>query len=338
MNMTQNLLNAFISLGNYIRNNSPEIDELVEKAYHHNTWFSQNETKHALNAWAKLLEKEELEKWTRHYSLNNAEPKKVGLILAGNIPMVGFHDICCVLLSGNIAQIKLSSQDQVLIKSLLNTLISFEPILKDRIIYEDRMNTIDAIIATGSNNSARHFEYYFGKIPNIIRKNRNSVAILNGNEKAEDFVKLGEDIFRYYGQGCRNVSKLYVPKDYNFSPLLDALEVYNYIGDQSKYLNNYNYYKSIYLVNREHHLDNGFILLKENESMQAPLSVLYFEYYDNMNELEVDLKSIEDQIQCVVTSENISINNQIVGFGESQKPGWMDYADGVDTMKFLINL
>ena len=336
--MREKLLKAFISLGNYIQENPSEINEIIEKAYQHNTWFSPNETKHALQAWGALLQKDELEAWLNQYPEKTMSPKKVGLILAGNIPMVGFHDVCSVLLSGHIAQIKFSSQDQVLIKHLLAKLISFEASLANSIIYEDRMNTIDAIIATGSNNSARHFEYYFGKIPNIIRRNRNSVAIIKGTETNEDFINLGEDIFRYYGQGCRNVSKLFVPKDYNFSPMLDALEVFNYIGDQSKYLNNYNYYKSIYLVNREHHLDNGFLLLKESESMQAPLSVLYFEYYEDEQILIEKIKGLEEQIQCIVCSESIELKNQQVTFGGSQKPGWMDYADGVDTMEFLMKL
>lgn len=336
--MREKLVNAFVLLGKYIENEHQEIELLVENAYQHNTWFSPNETKHALNAWKGLLKKEALENWLSNYPIRIGEPKKVGLILAGNIPMVGFHDVCSVLLAGHIAQIKLSSQDTVLIKHLLSKLIEFEPSLSSKIIYEDRMNTIDAIIATGSNNSARHFDFYFGKIPNIIRRNRNSIAVITGNETAEDFVNLGEDIFRYYGQGCRNVSKVFVPRDYNFSPMLDALEVFNYIGDQSKYLNNYNYYKSIYLVNREHHLDNGFLLLKENETMQAPLSVLYFEYYDDINLLKEKLKSQEEQIQCIVVEENLNLHNQQVPFGKSQAPGWADYADRVDTVKFLTEL
>lgn len=335
--MREKLLKAFESLGKYIAKENTELLEVIDNAYHQNTWFSANETKHALRAWAKQLEIENTRSWLSHYPKTNSSPKKVGLILAGNIPMVGFHDVCSVLFSGNIAQIKLSSQDGVLIKHLIEKLIEFEPSIADQVIYEDRMNTIDAIIATGSNNSARHFEYYFGKIPNIIRRNRNSVAILTGNETAVDFVNLGEDIFRYYGQGCRNVSKVYVPIDYDFIPMLDALEVFNYVGDQHKYLNNYNYYKSIYLVNREHHLDNGFLLLRESDSMQAPLSVLYFEHYQNIAELNSKLDLVKDQIQCIVADSNVEIEVKLP-FGQTQSPGWMDYADGVDTMKFLTEL
>ncbi len=336
--MREELIKAFDLLGEYITNKPQELELAVEKAYQHNTWFSNEECNHALSAWAKLLQSEKLSTWLADYPDHSVQPKKIGLILAGNIPLVGFQDICNVLFSGHYAYIKLSSQDTILIPHLLEKLISFYPGIQKHIVYTERMNDIDAIIATGSNNSAKHFEYYFGNKPHIIRKNRNSIAILTGKENSDDFYLLGEDIFRYYGQGCRNVSKLYVPTGYNFSPLLDTLEQYNYIADQHKYLNNYNYYKSIYLVNREHHLDTGFLLIKENKSLQAPLSVIYFEYYNSTTELESNIAELQDQIQCVVTAEHIQTKNQLVGFGKSQSPGWMDYADGVDTMEFLLGL
>lgn len=336
--MRAELIKAFDLLGQYIKNKPEELESAIDKAYQHNSWFNKEECQHALSAWGALLHTDKLSEWLSHYPENTHTPKKIGLILAGNIPMVGFQDICNVLFSGNQAYIKLSSQDTILIPHLLEKLLSFYPSLQQHIVYTERMNDIDAIIATGSNNSAKHFEYYFGNKPHIIRKNRNSIAILDGTEHADDFVLLGEDIFRYYGQGCRNVSKLYVPHDYNFSPLLDALQAYSYVADQHKYLNNYNYYKSIYLVNREHHLDTGFLLIKEHESLQAPLSVIYFEYYNNINELEQKLQLLEEQIQCVVSKKSIEVKNQVVAFGQSQAPGWMDYADGVDTMQFLASL
>ncbi len=335
--MIKEYVNAFDLLGKHLQNKE-EIKEILEKAYHHNTWFNLEESSTALQAWAELLEKNKIENWLSLYQIPTQEAKRVGLILAGNIPLVGFHDICAVLLTGHIACIKLSSQDNILIPYLLNKLIEFEPNLANKIEYAERLNHVDAVIATGSNNTARYFEYYFSKKPNIIRKNRNSVAILTGTETTADFIKLGEDIFRYYGQGCRNVSKLYVPRDYNFSPLLDALQVFEYVGDQSKYFNNYNYYKSIYLVNREHHLDNGFLLLKENTSMQAPLSVLYFEYYDEVEKLNATLETLAQDIQCIVGNTLYPFNNQVVSFGKSQAPGWEDYADGVDTVEFLVGL
>ena len=335
--MTKEYIKAFHLLGEHLKNEQV-LQGLIEKAFQQNTWFNAEETGHALRAWSNLLNETELSKWLSAYSVSTKEPKRVGLILAGNIPMVGFHDVCSVLLSGHMACIKLSSQDAVLIPSLLEKLVEIEPRLKAQIEYSERLNHVDAVIATGSNNTARYFEYYFSQKPHIIRKNRNSVAILTGKETNEDFVKLGEDIFRYYGQGCRNVSKLYVPKDYNFSPLLDALQVYEYVADQSKYYNNYNYYKSIYLVNRETHLDTGFLLLKENTSLQAPLSVLFFEYYEEHAALMKGLQEIESDIQCIVAKEGITHTSQVLGFGETQKPGWSDYADGVDTMKFLSEL
>lgn len=335
--MMKEYIQAFDLLGKHLANKE-EMKSILESAYHHNTWFNIDETSTAINAWSALLEKKSIENWLNNYQISAKEPKRVGLILAGNLPMVGYHDICSVLLTGHIACIKLSSQDNIIIPYLLNKLIEFEPSLSSKIEYVERLNHVDAVIATGSNNTARYFEYYFSKKPNIIRKNRNSIAIFDGSESTEDFVKLGEDIFRYYGQGCRNVSKLFVPRGYNFSPMLDALQVFEYVADQSKYFNNYNYYKSIYLVNREHHLDNGFLLLKENESMQAPLSVLYFEYYDEQTELCKKLDAQSNDIQCIVGNTVYPFKNQVVPFGKSQSPGWSDYADGVDTVEFLVGL
>lgn len=335
--MTEERINAFVSLGNYLKQ-SEDLNNIIEQAYLKNTWFNPKECRSALNAWAKLLERTEIEHWLSNYKLEEQSSKNVGLILAGNIPIVGFHDICSVLMTGHIANIKLSSNDDVLIPHLLTKLTEFNPLMKHQIVYVDRLNSVDAVIATGSNNSSRYFEYYFNNKPNIIRKNRNSVAILKGNESKDDFLKLGEDIFSYYGQGCRNVSKLFVPNDYDFIPLLDSLESFNYIADQSKYFNNYNYYKSIYLVNREQHLDTGFLLLKESDSMQAPLSVLYYEYYSDGANLKAKLDSLHESIQCIVSAEKFDSKNQMVNFGGSQQPGWMDYADGVDTISFLIRL
>jgi hypothetical protein len=335
--MVKEYVNAFDLLGKHLKNRE-EIKVILEKAYQQNTWFNLEESNTAIGAWAELLQKTKIENWLSAYPIPTEGAKRIGLILAGNIPLVGFHDICAVLLTGHIACIKLSSQDNILIPYLLNKLVEYEPNLASKIEYAERMNHVDAVIATGSNNTARYFEYYFSKKPNIIRKNRNSIAILTGNETAGDFIKLGEDIFRYYGQGCRNVSKLYVPRDYNFSPLLDALQIFEYVGDQSKYFNNYNYYKSIYLVNREHHLDNGFILLKENQSLQAPLSVLHFEYYDELESLITLIEEQQNNIQCIVGNTPQPFKNQVVSFGKSQAPGWEDYADGVDTVEFLCEL
>jgi hypothetical protein len=291
-----------------------------------------------LAAWTESLKRESIERWLSAYEVQEVEPKKIGLVLAGNIPMVGFHDVLTVLLSDHIACIKLSSQDNVLIPKVLEYLIKELPSVEKQIVYAERLNDVDAVIATGSNNTAQHFEQYFKSIPKIIRRNRNSIAVLNGEESFEDVQGLGFDIFSYYGQGCRNVSKLYIPREYDITKLLDQLQAYEYVIDHHKYFNNYNYYKSIYLVNREEHLDTGYVMLKESKDLQAPLSVIYYERYDSQEELELKINEIKDQVQCVVSKMALNIDAPIFSFGDSQCPALNDYADGVDTLQFLIDL
>jgi hypothetical protein len=291
----------------------------------------------AVHAIAVMLHKRDLEKWLENES-GNPEIKmhSIGLILAGNIPIVGFHDILCVLASGHKALIKLSSQDQKFIPYILNKLIEIEPAFQLQISYIDRLKDFDAVIATGSNNTSRYFDYYFSKVPHIIRKNRNSVAILNGEESKEDLKALGHDIFDYFGLGCRNVSKLYVPKDYVFEEFFESIEEFKSVADHHKYNNNYDYNKSIFLVNLDKHLDNGFILLKEDSRFVSPLAVLYYEEYHNIEQLGSELIKNEDLIQCIVSNSKLPLST--VPFGQSQCPGLFDYADGVDTMKFLREL
>jgi len=262
--------------------------------------------------------------------------RSIGLILAGNIPIVGFHDILCVLASGHKALIKLSSHDQKFIPYLLNKLIEIEPGFELQISYIDRLKDFDAVIATGSNNTSRYFDYYFSKVPHIIRKNRNSVAILNGEESKEDLEALGHDIFDYFGLGCRNVSKLYVPKDYDFKEFFESIEEFKSVADHHKYNNNYDYNKSIFLVNLDKHFDNGFLLLKEDSRFVSPLAVLYYKEYQTIEQLGSELIKNEDLIQCIVSNSKLPLST--VAFGQSQCPGLMDYADGVDTMKFLREL
>lgn len=260
---------------------------------------------------------------------------KIGLILAGNIPLVGFHDVLCVLASGHHALIKASSNDTRLIKYILNLLVEIAPEFKTRFTFVERLAHFDAVIATGSNNTSRYFEYYFGKVPHIIRKNRNSIALLTGNETKEQLFLLGHDIFDFFGLGCRNVSKLLVPAGYDFVPFFEAVEPHQPIIHHHKYNNNYDYNKSIYLVNSDKHLDNGFLLVKEDERLASPLAVLYFEYYDDMPAATSRLAELSEAIQCIVTHGHIDIGNQVVDFGQSQQPRLWDYADGVDTMAFL---
>lgn len=256
--------------------------------------------------------------------------------MAGNIPAVGFHDLMCVLLSGNSAVIKLSASDSFFTKWLIAKLVSLEPEFEGYIQIEEMLKGMDAYIATGSDNSARYFHYYFGKYPSVIRANRTSVAVLSGNESDKELESLGIDIFLYFGLGCRNVAKIFV-KDVTFlQRFLNVMEKFQTVTLNHKYVNNYDYNKSIYLVNREPHLDNGFLLLKESDELVSPIGVLYYETYDSQEELLIKLERLESKIQCVVGDPRLMPG--VIGFGEAQFPKPWDYADRVDTMKFLLEL
>ncbi len=328
---------AFNKLGNFLQQPDANLKNLVLNAPNYNAWFTSEEVERSLTSFQHMLQEDDLKKWFEDIQISQ-EPKKVGLILAGNIPMVGFHDILCVLATGNIALIKLSSSDDKLLPAVLAELIKIEPLFEDKIIYTERLKDFDAIIATGSNNTSRYFEYYFGKVPHIIRKNRNSVAVLTGEESAAAIQQLGHDIFDYFGLGCRNVSKIYFPEDYDIKNFFEPLESFQPIINHFKYNNNYDYNKSIYLVNLVEHLDNGFLLLKEDERLASPLAVLYFERYKDLHEVEQELISKENDIQCVVSTADLNLKTGIVGFGESQQPKLWDYADNVDTIAFLNGL
>ncbi len=313
-------------------------ENLMLGSAHFNGWFTEDNVSCAVSGLSSMLEKSKLEKWIAGYTIpENNKPKRVGVIMAGNIPLVGFHDFLCVLISGNSCVAKLSSQDNRLLKALAVKLISIEPLFKDRIIFEEgKLENIDAIIATGSNNTSRYFEYYFGKYPNIIRKNRNSVAVLTGNETPEQLVLLGDDIFMYFGLGCRNVSKLYVPEGYNFDNFFNAIENRKKIVFHSKYANNYDYNKAILLVNKVEHFDNGFLLLKNDSVLSTPVSRLNYSFYKDLEEVKQELETRQNEIQCVVSSMQGEFNSG-VAFGQSQSPELWDYADGVDTMQFLLS-
>ncbi|MEO8795022.1 MAG: acyl-CoA reductase [Daejeonella sp.] len=331
---SKNKIEALARLGEFLKNPDEELIGLIESAKHYNAWFTTESARKAIDGIASMLNKNDLEKWLANQPDNEEHSlKTVGLVLAGNIPLVGFHDILCVLVAGKKALIKLSSQDNKLIPYILNKLFEIEPAFAKQVEYIERLVQFDAVIATGSNNTSRYFEYYFKHVPHIIRKNRNSVAVLSGSESSEDLSKLGNDIFDYFGLGCRNVSKLYVPQDYNFKHFFESIEHFKPIADHHKYINNYDYNKSIYLVNQDEHLDNGFLLLKKDSRMASPLAVLYFEYYADRQELSESLNEISDQIQCVVSAD--SLNSSYVSFGESQQPKLWDYADGVNTIDFL---
>ena len=334
----QERINAFVKLGERISKiEGEEFQDLARRVENKNSWFTPQSTKQALDALAALLDEGSLRAWASQYALkDNVEAKEIGVMMAGNVPAVGFHDMMCVVISGRKMHGKLSSTDEVLMKWISSELIKIAPEMENYISFQDMLKGKAAYIATGSDNSARYFDYYFGKYPHIIRKNRTSVAVLRGGESVEDYVALGQDIFLYFGLGCRNISKLYIKEEQQLQHFLDAIESYNTIIHHHKYRNNYDYNKSIYLVNQRPHLDNGFLLLTTDDHLVSPISVLYYDIYEDEEQLSKKLESQQDKIQCIVSKDG-SLKNSIP-FGDAQCPGVRDYADDVDTMEFLISL
>ena len=327
-------INAFSQLGDHIRTlQTDEFNALMDAIAYQNPWFTTENVRMALQGIAKLLNKDDLTKWTSGYQLHPSSSKTIGLAMAGNIPLVGFHDFLSVLIAGHQVRAKLSSVDSILLPHLASKLISFEPEFDKRIHFEERLNNIDAVIATGSDNTARYFEYYFRNIPHIIRKNRSSCAILSGNENAEQLSRLGKDVFSYFGLGCRNVSKLYLPQGYDLANLFPAWESLSQIIHHHKYENNYDYQKSILLVNKIPFYDNGFVLLKQEEAFVSPISVLFYEFYASPEELITKIKIHQEKIQCIVSHKKWFDDSE--DFGDAQFPDLTDYADKVDTLAFL---
>jgi hypothetical protein len=312
-----------------------DFEKLIHLSQSHNGWYTPEQVYFAVKSWADALTEENITKWISKYDFSaNQKEKTVALILAGNIPLVGFHDFLSVLITGNKALVKTSSNDQHLLPFLAKYLIAVDDSLKDKITFvEGKLENFDTVIATGSNNTARYFEYYFKDKPSIIRKNRNSAAVLNGKETKEELEALGEDIFRYFGLGCRNVSKLFVPKDYSFENFFQAVFKYQDVIHYEKYANNYDYNKAVFLMSNFKLTDNGFLTLKEDSSYASPISSVFFEYYENLEDLKSRLKAQEEQIQCIV-SNNLIENS--VSFGQTQNPQLWDYADNVDTITFLL--
>ena len=307
---------------------------LIELSQSHNGWYTPEQVYYAINSWATALTEENLNQWLSMYSFDNVKSKRIALILAGNIPLVGFHDFLCVLITGHDVLVKTSSNDQHLLPFLAKYLIHIAPELAEKITFtEGKLENFDAVIATGSNNTARYFEYYFKDKPSIIRKNRNSVAVLNGEETKEQLIALGEDIFRYFGLGWRNVSKLFVPKDYSFNVFFEAMFEYLDVIHYEKYANNYDYNKAVFLMSNFQLLDNGFLTIKEDNSYASPISSVFYEYYDALPEVEKKLQKNSDQIQCI-TSNNLIKNS--IAFGQTQQPKLWDYADNIDTISFLL--
>lgn len=308
-----------------------QLKDAVEVAHHHNGWFSPQAVKHALKAWGESLNAVDAESWLKSYSFDGKN-QKVGVIMAGNIPLVGLHDALCVLLSGDVLHAKLSSKDSLLMPIVLNAISSIAPEWKAQIKIVGQLKDIDVLIATGSDNSARYFDYYFRDKKKLIRKNRTSVAILNGSESDEELAALADDIFTYYGLGCRNVTKIFLPKGYDLDQLFKAFFPYQEIINHNKYANNYDYNKAIYLLNKVDLLENGFILLKEDEGLHSPVGVLFYEYYEDVDEVKKKLQASADEVQAIVSNLN---DATYMPFGKAQKPELWDYADGVDTLAFL---
>lgn len=332
-------IKAFADLGRYLTapENQGEIELWADSASHQNNWFTIENTKNSLQAIADYyLNPDLLEQWTRLYVIPDVPEniKSVGVIMAGNIPAVGFHDLMTIVLSGHVCVAKVSSQDSFLMLKLIEKLLDINPNLEIQLA--DRLNEVDALIATGSDNSAKYFEYYFKSKPHIIRKNRTSIAILSGDETEEDFLHLGRDITDYFGLGCRNVSKIFVPENYDFSIFYDSIESLGDIFYHNKYKNNYDYNKSIYLVNMMPHFDNGFMILAPSNALVSPISVIFYEEYNNEADLKIKIEDSRDKIQCIV-SKNSWFEGSL-NLGDAQKPNLWDYADGVNTMAFLLDL
>jgi hypothetical protein len=331
MNVEQRI-EIMVKLGRYMSGHETGWEEVKQKAFLQNNWFIPEFIDRSVkNISAEFLQKEALEKLVRlHPVKKNHIPKKVGLVMAGNIPLVGFHDMLCIFISGHHAFIKASSKDEVLIQHLVNKLLEWDPEAARYFVFQPMLKNCDAYIATGSNTTSTYFDYYFRNYPTIIRKNRTSVAIIRGNETPEDLEKLADDVYLYFGLGCRNVTKIFVPANYDFVPLLEAFKKYDFLKDHHKYRNNYDYNLAILLLNHKYYMSNDSILLVEDHQVFSPISQLNYEYYDKVEPVKEVLKN-SDAIQCVVGEGGVPP-------GSSQVPGICDFADGVDTMKFLSQL
>lgn len=330
-------IEALGALGDYLKGlDEPTKSGLFRRAEAENPWFTQDSIAMAWEGILYFLNTGRLTQWTSKYMLEPAQARKVGLVMAGNIPMVGFHDLLSVIVSGHTALVKLSSQDTVLMRFIAHSLAEVQPALSNKIEMAERLNAMEAVIATGSDNSSRYFEYYFSKVPNIIRKNRTSVAIISGEESDSDLLLLGQDMFSYFGLGCRNVSKLFVPATFDMTVLLDAVQPFSALLDHYKYKNNYDYHKSILLVNQEPHLDTGFSLFRESDDMVSPVSMVYFERFENEAGLSKTLLAHKEKIQAVASHKGQYPRS--IPFGRLQRPELWDYADGVDTLAFLEQL
>lgn len=321
-----------VQLGNYLMEDNEELRAAKQKAFEKNKWFTEDFINYSFKSISEnYLDEKKLKNWVNYYHIdNNIVPLSTGIVMAGNIPLVGFHDFLTVFITGHQQRIKLSDKDDVLLPFLIDKMKQWNAKVSSLIKTSDMLKNCDAYIATGSNNSTRYFHHYFGKYPSVIRNNKTSVAVLTGNETEEQLSLLADDVHIYFGLGCRNVTKLLVPENYNFEMLLKAFRKYDYFKDLTKYRNNYDYNLALLIMNSKYYMTNESIILSENENIFSPVSVLNYEFYKSPENLVEHLKRNEN-IQCLVAENCIS-------FGESQTPGLFDYADGIDTMEFLLSL
>lgn len=331
-------IKALVQLGQKLQQEDEYREAVIHRTHFNNQWFTKENQRNAIAAIADaFLEETKLRNWVEAYKIETVNPKDVALVLAGNIPLVGFHDVLSVFLSGHHAQIKLSEKDQYLLPYLFRELKQIDERTAGYFTIVGQLKGFDAVIATGSNNSSRYFESYFSKFPNIIRRNRNAIAVLSGEETKEELKALGNDVFQYYGLGCRNVSKIYVPKEYNFEPLLEALHEHKEIVLNTKYKNNFDYNYAILVLNKVKYMANGCIILQENKQVASHIAGLHYEFYEDKSAMESEIQSRQEEIQLVVAKEDL-LALPTFPFGAAQHPSLADYADGVDTLAFLLNL
>ena len=331
MNLQQRI-DAFSKLGDLLKKLPEDEFKLWSvNAQSLNQWFTEVNVRLALDGIISYLEKSKLEQWTKLHNLEPKEPKNIGVVMAGNIPLVGFHDYLSVLISGHNLTVKLSAKDTYLFTQVHKKLVYIEPFFANKVTVTERLKDVDAYIATGSDNSSKHFEYYFSKKPNIIRKNRTSIAVLTGDESEKELDNLTKDIFNYFGLGCRNVTFLMIPEKYEWEPFFEACEKWKDVIHHSKYMNNYEYSRSVLLVKQVPHLDNGSVLVKEDDALNSTISVLNYKKYKSIEDVSSFLEEHNKQTQCVV-------GKRFIPFGDAQSPEVWDYADGVDTLEFLSNL
>lgn len=337
----QDRLKVLLQLGEHLQGEDERLAAVMHRSQYHNPWFTISNQQQAVQAIAtQFLTADRLSEWLDRYELpaHPTTPRRVGLVLAGNIPLVGFHDWLCTFVSGHRAQLKLSEKDAYLLPYLLQVLTSFDVRVADYYQVVQKLENFDAVIATGSNNSARYFKAYFGKKPHIIRQNRNAVAVLDGSETTEQLAALGNDVFQYFGLGCRNVSKLYVPDGYDFTPLLEALHEYREIVLHPKYRNNFDYNYALFILNKAQFQANGCVILHEDPAIASRIACLHYETYPDVPSVAAQLKARQSEIQCVVAAPGLPLDFPTFPFGHAQQPALWDYADGVDTLAFLADL